>query len=209
MSIDSATVSGGRIPGSRRAIMVLPDPGGPINRRLWPPAAAISSARFANCCPRTSQRSSWRVARRSRRSRASRRVGPIVLVPERCSNTSPRVSPPRTSTPSTAPASRAFAFGSRSLFTPRARHPAAIGSPPRIGLRCPSSPSSPTRQVPSTRSCGTTPIPIKTAMAIGRSKALPSLGTSAGARCTERSTARTVDRPKHLALAGRTRIPDR
>ena len=150
MSIDSATVSGGRIPGSRRAIIVLPDPGGPINRRLWPPAAAISSARFANCCPRTSQRSGWRVAGRSRRSRASSRVGPIVLVPERCSNTSPRVSPPRISTPSTAPASRAFAFGSRSLFTPRARHPAAIGSPPRIGLRCPSNPSSPTRQVPST-----------------------------------------------------------
>ena len=37
----SARVSGGRIDGSRRASIVLPTPGGPESRRLWPPAAAI------------------------------------------------------------------------------------------------------------------------------------------------------------------------
>ncbi len=32
-------------------------PGGPTIRRLWPPAAAISSARLASVCPRTSEKS--------------------------------------------------------------------------------------------------------------------------------------------------------
>jgi site-specific DNA recombinase len=34
-----------------------PDPGGPTNSRLWPPAAAISKARRATSCPRTSAKS--------------------------------------------------------------------------------------------------------------------------------------------------------
>ena len=42
---------------SRSASMLLPLPGGPIIRRLWPPAAATVSARFANAWPRTSARS--------------------------------------------------------------------------------------------------------------------------------------------------------
>ena len=33
--------------GSRAAIKVLPDPGGPVNRSECPPAAAISNARLA------------------------------------------------------------------------------------------------------------------------------------------------------------------
>ena len=37
--------------------MLLPLPGGPIISRLWPPAAATTSARFANAWPRTSARS--------------------------------------------------------------------------------------------------------------------------------------------------------
>ena len=48
ISIASAIVGGGRIPGSRRASIVLPAPGGPTMRRLCPPAAAISSARRAS-----------------------------------------------------------------------------------------------------------------------------------------------------------------
>ncbi len=43
----SAGVNGGRIVGSRLASRVLPVPGGPIIRTLWPPAAAISRARLA------------------------------------------------------------------------------------------------------------------------------------------------------------------
>ena len=45
------------MPGTRRAIIVLPAPGGPTSSRLCPPAAAISSARRASSCPRTSARS--------------------------------------------------------------------------------------------------------------------------------------------------------
>ena len=53
----SSCSSGGRIPGRRRASIVFPVPGGPASRRLWPPAAAISSARRARSWPRTSARS--------------------------------------------------------------------------------------------------------------------------------------------------------
>ncbi len=49
--------SGGRSPGSRRASIVLPVPGGPASSRLCRPAAAISSARRARSWPRTSPRS--------------------------------------------------------------------------------------------------------------------------------------------------------
>ena len=49
--------SGGRIEGSRCASIDLPAPGGPIISRLWPPAAAISSARLALSWPLMSRRS--------------------------------------------------------------------------------------------------------------------------------------------------------
>ena len=44
----SAGDNGGKIVGSRRASIVLPVPGLPIIRTLWPPAAATTSARLAN-----------------------------------------------------------------------------------------------------------------------------------------------------------------
>ena len=47
----SSTVSGGRMDGSRRASMVLPEPGGPSSSTLCPPAAATSSARLADGPP--------------------------------------------------------------------------------------------------------------------------------------------------------------
>jgi hypothetical protein len=50
----SRASSGGSRPGSRLASMDLPAPGGPIINILWPPAAAISSARFAVSCLFTS-----------------------------------------------------------------------------------------------------------------------------------------------------------
>src|SRR5947208_2055400 len=43
----SSSESGGKTVASRRASMVLPAPGGPSMMTLWPPAAAISSARLA------------------------------------------------------------------------------------------------------------------------------------------------------------------
>jgi hypothetical protein len=57
VSSASSKLSGARIDGSRLASMVFPEPGGPIIRMLWPPAAATSSARLATCCPRTSLKS--------------------------------------------------------------------------------------------------------------------------------------------------------
>jgi hypothetical protein len=52
----------GSSPGSRAASIDLPDPGGPIISRLWPPAAAISTARLAVSIPLTSERSGARAA---------------------------------------------------------------------------------------------------------------------------------------------------
>ncbi len=54
VSIDSLDVRSGRIVGTRLASIVLPEPGGPIISRLWPPAAATMIARLAISWPRTS-----------------------------------------------------------------------------------------------------------------------------------------------------------
>src|SRR5712672_533931 len=79
----SAGSSGGRIPGMRAASIDLPEPGGPIIKRLWPPAAAISSARFALSWPLTSLRSS--PAARDGELRRGRRqqLGPLEMVDDR------------------------------------------------------------------------------------------------------------------------------
>ena len=53
----SCSVSGGRMDGSRFAIMDLPDPGGPTRSMLWPPAHATSKARFTCSWPLTSAKS--------------------------------------------------------------------------------------------------------------------------------------------------------
>ena len=56
-SIASVRLIAGRIEGIRRASIVLPVPGAPSNSRLWPPAAAISSASSGAAWPLTSARS--------------------------------------------------------------------------------------------------------------------------------------------------------
>src|SRR5437667_384062 len=66
----------GRTVGSRRASIVFPDPGGPIIRRLCPPAAATSSARFAWAWPFTSAKSTSSRAR-SANSPARSRGGQV------------------------------------------------------------------------------------------------------------------------------------
>ena len=53
----SSRLMSGRMEGSRFASMDLPAPGEPIISRLWPPAAAISRARFTFSWPITSRRS--------------------------------------------------------------------------------------------------------------------------------------------------------
>ena len=61
-SSSSAGVSGGRMVGSRAASIDLPAPGGPTMSRLWPPAAATSSARLALSWPLMSLRSTSALA---------------------------------------------------------------------------------------------------------------------------------------------------
>jgi len=53
----SAASKGGNRPGSLAASIDLPAPGGPTINMLWPPAAAISSARLAVSWPLMSARS--------------------------------------------------------------------------------------------------------------------------------------------------------
>src|SRR5262249_61297141 len=53
----SSPVKGGRIPGSALASRDFPSPGGPIRRRLCPPAAAIQAAPLAVAWPRISPKS--------------------------------------------------------------------------------------------------------------------------------------------------------
>ena len=75
ISSASSSSGGGRRPGSRRASIVLPTPGGPTIRRLWPPAAAISSARLASSWPRTSSRSGPSASRAPSAAVGQRRLG--------------------------------------------------------------------------------------------------------------------------------------
>ena len=55
--MDSLKVIGGRIPAIALASELLPLPGLPMRIALWPPAAAISSPRFAASCPMISEKS--------------------------------------------------------------------------------------------------------------------------------------------------------
>ena len=97
----SSSSSGGRMPGRRRASIVLPVPGGPASSRLWPPAAAISSARRARSWPadvgEVGQRRSGGAARRRQRIRLELaaqirdRVGEVAeRRPARCPRAPPR-----------------------------------------------------------------------------------------------------------------------
>ena len=47
LSSASLSVMLGKMPAKRIASILLPVPGGPLIKTLWPPAAAISSARLA------------------------------------------------------------------------------------------------------------------------------------------------------------------
>ena len=57
-----------------RARSVLPEPGGPMSSRPWPPARAISSPRRASVWPRTSHRSGPGAARPRARHRSPRHL---------------------------------------------------------------------------------------------------------------------------------------
>ena len=106
-SMRLAGPSGGRIDGSRRAAIDLPAPGGPLISRLWPPAAATSSARRSAGWPRRSARSGtvpspFRLraqGRRRRRLRRRRRAAELVEPIDWRSPRRRRRAPPRPPTP--------------------------------------------------------------------------------------------------------------
>ena len=95
-SSEASSSSSGRIPGRRRASIVFPVPGGPARSRLWPPAAAISRARRARSCARTSARSGT-TASVSKSSSANGTSG--SRSPRRYATASPRCRTPTGATP--------------------------------------------------------------------------------------------------------------
>src|SRR5439155_1261045 len=86
---------------------VPPEPGGPMSRRLCPPAAATSRARLAEGWPRTSARSPAASGAAARRAAASTVVGTRSASPRRCATASASVSTPTTGGPPASAASAA------------------------------------------------------------------------------------------------------
>ena len=174
-------LSGGRIPGSRRASIVFPVPGGPWSSRLCEPAAAISSARRARSCPRTSARSAA-LGDSSSSSESGAKDGASIS-PRRYATASPRCWTGIGSTPASA-ASGADSAAQTTRSRPAKRAPSATASVPATGRTRPSSPSSPTAACCASRSGGSWRVAARTAREIGRSKPEPSLRSAAGARFT-------------------------
>ena len=182
-SIASARVSGGRIDGTRRAIIVLPVPGGPCRNRLWPPAAATRIAGSSASCPRTSLMSGGsraaalvrlrrRLGERRHRGAAGEDVRHLVQRARRRRPRSPRRAPPPAPGPPAPRSARGRARGC----------PARSPARPRIGRTSPVSDSSPANTQPSTCSRSTWLLAARMAIATGRSKPGPILRRYAGAR---------------------------
>ena len=178
-SSTSLRSSGGRIVGRRRASIVLPVPGGPMNSRLCPPAAAISRARRPRSCPRTSERSGP-----SPRADAGGGPGAGTRNPaaDNPSTTSRKLGADPTNSPRADETSATFPGGTTMPRHPRSRAARAETSAPRTGLSSPSSESSPIDTRLATHSGGICPDAASSARAMGRSNPLPSFGSSAGAR---------------------------
>ena len=134
----SSSASGGKSDGSRCASIDLPVPGGPVKSSECPPAAAISSARFARACPRTSDKSGAAVAAGSAAGEASARSVRAV----RCAHTASNDAAPYTVAPFTIAASAADTSGSTNA-RPSRRADSAIASAPRTARSSPVSASSP------------------------------------------------------------------
>ena len=178
----ASSASGGRIPGSRRASIVLPVPGGPASSRLWPPAAAISSARRARSCPRTSARSGTS-ASDSKSSGGRRRLGRVALAAQvgdglgEVAHADGRDPGERHLGAGLGGADEVREPGAAGALggDERARRPAAAARRARARRR---------RRARRAPPSGTWYEAASTASAIGRSKPEPSLRSAAGARLT-------------------------
>jgi hypothetical protein len=187
----SSKSGGGRIPWSRRASIVFPQPGAPRSSSAWPPAAATSSARLARSWPRTS----WRSGQRGGDTGGAQRAGSRAAPPRRCSTTRRRSGAVHTS----RPGARATTMRRQ----PASRAARQRASAPRTGRRRPSRASSPTSPRPSRPSGPTAPEALRMPMAMGRSRLAPLLRISAGARLTV--TRRSGKGRSVPAMAARTR----
>ena len=189
MSKACAAVSGGRMPGRRRASMLLPVPGEPHSSSGCRPAAAISSARRASAWPCTSARSGGAsgaagLAVPGSRSSSSRARASRVS-PRRWAMTAARVGAPYSRCRPLGRASARLASGRMRVCSGAlVPMPAATASAARIGRSSPDSDSSPTSSRSCSASGGISPAAAAMPMAMGRSKRPDSLGRSAGARLT-------------------------
>ena len=135
---------GGSRPARRCASIDLPVPGGPIISRLWPPAAAISSARLAAAWPLTSRRSGRRRAaaplrRRGARQRHGAHRPAAARAPPRSRCRRARTSQPVDQRGLAALSPRQHQRARR----PARRSASASASAPRTGRSSPASDSSP------------------------------------------------------------------
>ena len=194
----SSSASGGRIPGSRRASIVFPVPGGPAKSRLWPPAAASSSARRARSCPRTSARSGT--------SGAGAAASLAVRLPRRQLDLARAGTPTASARWRTGTGSIARERDLRRRLRPRracVRDPSAAPPPPRPARRRPAGCARRARARPGTRAARagrTTPAreAARIASAIGRSKPDPSFR-----RLGRREVDRDAPLPGHSTLGRR------
>ena len=168
ISSASSRPGAGRMPGRRRASIVLPTPGGPTMSRLCPPAAAISSARFASSWPRTSRRSSS--PERSSSGTPGSTTCSGSPSPLRRTAISWRSPAPITRRPSTRVASDAFWCGTSMRSHPASLAPMAAARVPRTPRSSPLSDSSPHTAVLTSASQGTWPLAASSPTAMARSK---------------------------------------
>ena len=132
----------------------LAGPGAPRRSSACPPAAAISSARFACSWPRTSARSG---ARPRRCASAPRARAAARAPPRNCAQHAAR-DPRRAHVErSASAASAAFSRGATSACSRRRARASASASAPRTGRRRPSSASSPISADAATRSARSAP----------------------------------------------------
>ncbi len=186
----SSRERGGKIVGRRRAIMVLPDPGGPTISKWWNPAAAISAALFTVCWPFTSAKSSKIsfvfLAKRVWMSIWVGAINFLLFSLSSCKKASVSLilETPITSIFWTAAPSAAFSFGSMQQEIPCFLASLTIGSAPFTGFTSPFSPSSPIISVFAAFSGGRCCSAVKIPTATGRSSSEPSFLKSAGERLT-------------------------
>ncbi len=199
-STASVSDSGGRIDGRRSASIVFPAPGGPKRNMWWPPAAAISSARRAVGCPRSSARSGIF----GTDAGSAGTAGSSSVWPYNQATSVARFRGASTVMPSTSAASLAFSGETIAVVNPACRAAMSAGSVPGTERRLPSRPSSASRTAPSSRWPGTMSSAHMIVTARARSAAEPVVGSDAGPKLTETDLSGKLS--AELAIAERTLV---